>query len=146
GNINNVDVTRVPTTTSALNPAPTLYARSRVLTMEEGTPRQKATGSVVWSRGEFGATARVTYYGNVIQPGTTAASDLSVGSHVISDLELRYQPRNDLTLALGADNLFDVYPKAVPAAQDGSGVLAFPFYSPFGFNGRYIYVRAGLTW
>ncbi len=146
GNINNVDVTRVPTTTSTLNPAPTLYARSRILTMEEGTPRQKATGSVVWSRGEFGATARVTYYGNVIQPGTTAASDLSVGSHVISDLELRYQAWNNLTLAVGADNLFDVYPKAVPAALDSSGVLAFPFYSPFGFNGRYLYARAGITW
>ncbi len=146
GNINNVDVTRVPTTTSTLNPAPTLFARARILILEEGAPRQKVTGSVVWSRGKFGATARLSYYGNVIQPGTTAAADDPVGSHLITDLELRYQAMDKLTLAIGANNLFDVYPEAVPAAKNTSGVVAFPYYSPFGFNGRYLYVRAGLTW
>ncbi len=146
GNINNVDVTKVPTTTSALNPAPTLYSRSRILTLEEGTPRQKVTGSVVWSRGNFGATARLTHYGNVVQPGTTAAADNPVGSHTITDLEVRYKAMDNLTFAVGANNLFDVYPDALPAAKNGSGVLAFPFYSPFGFNGRFLYVRAGVSW
>ena len=146
GNINNVDVTKVPTTTSVLNPAPTLYSRSRILTLEEGTPREKVTGSVVWSRGDFGATARLTYYGNVIQPGTTPAADNPVGSHTITDLEVRYKAMDNLTFAVGANNLFDVYPDALPAAKNGSGVLAFPFYSPFGFNGRFLYVRAGVSW
>ncbi|WP_410920871.1 hypothetical protein, partial [Pseudomonas aeruginosa] len=35
GNINDVDVTRVPTSTAVLNPAPTLFARSRILTLEQ---------------------------------------------------------------------------------------------------------------
>jgi iron complex outermembrane receptor protein len=25
-------------------------------------------------------------------------------------------------------------------------VIGFPYYSPFGFNGRYLYARAGLSW
>jgi len=25
-------------------------------------------------------------------------------------------------------------------------VIGYPYYSPFGFNGRYVYARAGLSW
>ncbi|WP_338468096.1 TonB-dependent receptor [Novosphingobium sp. ZN18A2] len=146
GNVNQVEVTHVPTTTSTLDPAPTLFARSRVLAMEVGTPGEKVTGSIVWKKGMLGATARVTYYGNVIQPGTTAVNDNYVGKHAITDLEARYGAGKGLNLALGVNNLFDVYPDQVPASRNGSGVVAFPFFSPFGFNGRFLYVRAGLSW
>jgi len=127
GNVNKTKVTRVPTTTSVLNPAPTLLARSRVLTLQEGTPGQKVTGTVDWSRGLLGATARVTYYGNVNQPGTTLASDIYIGRHAITDLEVRYGGKRGPQFALGAQNLFDVYPDKISAALNGpSGVLGFP--------------------
>jgi iron complex outermembrane receptor protein len=155
GNINKIDVTRVPASLAALNPAPTLFARSRILTLEDGTPGEKVTGTIDWSSRLFGATARVTYYGNVTQPGTTATvlvngvsmtNDLQTGKKAIADLELRYQPKTPLQLAIGASNLFDSYPKQSPAYLNTTGVTAYPFYSPYGFNGRYLYVRAGLTW
>lgn len=146
GNVNKLEVTSVPTTTSALNPAPTLFARSRILAMESGTPGEKVTGSIVWKKNKLGATARLTYYGNVLQPGTTAAADNYVGSHAITDLEVRYGEKRGLNVALGVNNLFDIYPDAIPASRNGSGVVAFPFFSPFGFNGRFLYVRAGLSW
>lgn len=146
-NVNRVKVTKVPTSTSALNPAPVLFARSRLLTMTEGTPGEKVSGAVDWAKRNFGTTLRVTYYGNVIQPGTTPSADIRTGSHAITDLEFRYQPKHGAQLAIGAQNLFDVYPDRVPSALNGaSGVLGFPFYSPFGFNGRYLYARAGLSW
>lgn len=142
GNINDIKVTRVPT-----SPLSTLFARSRIFTLESGTPGEKITGSVDWSGAQLGATARVTYYGNVLQPGTTAAADQNTGKRAITDLELRYQPKDaPFNLALGASNLLDVYPRRVPAALNTTGVTAFPFYSPYGFNGRYLYVRAGLSW
>jgi iron complex outermembrane recepter protein len=156
GNINQIDVTKVPTNTAAnLSPAPTLFARSRILTIEDGTPGEKVTGTLDWSLGELGATARVTYYGNVTQAGTTATvvangqtltNDLQTGKKAIADLELRYQPKKGAQIALGVSNLFDTYPKAVPAYLNSTGVTAFPYYSPWGFNGRYVYARAGLTW
>jgi iron complex outermembrane receptor protein len=155
GNVDSIDVTRVPTSTSALNPAPVLFGRSRILTIEDGTPGTKIVGSIDWSQGVLGATARVTYYGNVTQPGTTATivsngqtltNDLQTGHKAITDLELRYQPKKGVELALGASNLFDVYPKKAPAYLDTTGVVAFPYYSPWGFNGRYLYIRAGLHW
>ncbi|WP_243843520.1 TonB-dependent receptor plug domain-containing protein [Sphingomonas vulcanisoli] len=156
GNVNKITVTKVPANTAAnLNPAPVLFARSRILTIEDGTPGEKVTGTLDWTSGVLGATARVTYYGNVTQPGTTATvlvngqaltNDLQTGKKAIADLELRYQPKTGVQLALGASNLFDIYPKQAPAYLNTTGVTAYPFYSPWGFNGRYLYVRAGINW
>ena len=147
GNINQIKVTKVPTSTSTLPDAPTLFARSRILTMESGTPGEKVSGTLAWASGKLGATARVTYYGNVLVPGTTAANDYDTGKRAIADLELRYQPKDTaLNLAIGANNLLDTYPKQTPAALNSTGVVGFPSYSPYGFNGRYLYVRASLNW
>lgn len=145
-NVNKIDVTKVPKTTSVLNPAPTLFARSRILTLEEGTPGEKITGSIDWSLDKLAATARVTYYGDVNQPGTTPAGDIHTGQHAITDFELRYQPKKGAQIALGVNNLFDVYPDRTIAANNSTGVVGFPFYSPFGFNGRYLYARVGFNW
>ncbi|MFZ3482252.1 TonB-dependent receptor plug domain-containing protein [Sphingomonas sp. 3-13AW] len=146
GNVNDIKVTRVPTSTSTLNPAPTLFARSRILTLEEGTPREKVTGTIDWSLDQLGALARVTYYGDVNQPGTTEAADIHTGRHAITDLELRYQATKGPQFAIGVNNLFDVYPDRTIPANNTTGVVGFPYYSPFGFNGRYLYARAGLNW
>ncbi len=148
GNINQTVVTRVPTSTATVNPAPVLFARSRILTLEEGTPGEKITGALDWSLDGIGITARATYYGNVNQPGTAVdgSGDINSGRHVITDLELRYQPVKGGQFAIGVNNLFDVYPDATATVNNSTGVVGFPFYSPFGFNGRFLYVRAGLNW
>lgn len=147
-NFNDVDVLRIPTSTAVLNPAPPLFGRNRVFTIAEGTPRQKISGAIDWSGDALGATLRTTYYGQVNQPGTAVngSADILTGKHVITDLELRYAPSKGAQIALGASNLFDVYPDATPPALNTSGVVGFPYYSPFGFNGRYLYARVGLTW
>lgn len=146
GNVNKVKVTRVPTSTSTLNPAPTLFARNRLLTMTEGTPGEKIAGTVDWSLRDFGATARITYYGNVTQPGTTPAADVQTGKHAITDLEFRYTPNRLPQFAVGVQNLFDIYPDREPGNLNApSGLVGFPFYSPFGFNGRYIYGRVSVN-
>lgn len=148
GNINKIDVTRVPTSTATLNPAPTLFARSRVLTLEQGTPGEKITGTIDWSLDKLGALARVTYYGDVNQPGTltSGTADVHTGQHAITDFELRYSAPKGAQIGLGVSNLFDVYPDRQIAANNSTGVLGFPYYSPFGFNGRYLYARVGINW
>ena len=112
--------------------------------MTEGTPGEKVAGTVDWSLRDFGATARVTYYGDVNQPGTTEAADVHTGSHAITDLELRYTPKLLPQLAIGVQNLFDVYPNKT-LGNAPSGLVGFPFYSPFGFNGRYLYGRISVN-
>jgi iron complex outermembrane receptor protein len=145
-NFNDVEVTAVPTSSSVLNPVPPLFARSRIETIQQGTPDTKVSGTADWSYGRWGVTARTTYYASVLQPGTTAATDYSTGDKIVADFEARFQPNDRVTLALGVDNAFDEYPDAVPAALNSNGVLGFPYYSPFGFNGRFVYARIGLNW
>ncbi|MFN3353560.1 MAG: TonB-dependent receptor plug domain-containing protein, partial [Brevundimonas sp.] len=145
-NFNDVTVTRVPTTTSVLNPAPTLFNRQRVLTFEEGTPDTKVAGSVDWDYGRWGASARATYYASVTQPGTTAPNDYFTGDKTVVDLSGSYQITDRVGVTLGVDNVFDEYPDFTPASLNSNGVLGFPFYSPFGFNGRYAYARLSLSW
>ncbi|MET3473011.1 iron complex outermembrane receptor protein [Novosphingobium sp. 1529] len=54
----------------------------------------------------------------------------------------------DWTLGqLGANNLLDFYPDKVPVSLLATnGGVAFPFFSPFGFNGRFLYARLGVNW
>ncbi|MNU94634.1 Colicin I receptor precursor [compost metagenome] len=145
-NVNDVSVTKLPTSSSVLNPVPTLFARSRILTIEEGTPDTKVSTSADWSLGRWGATARATYYADVLQPGSTAASDYSTGAKTTVDLEGRFQVTDRIGVAVGVDNVFDEYPDFVPETLNSNGVLGFPYYSPFGFNGRYGYARLSVKW
>ena len=56
-----------------------------------------------------------------------------------------------MQLAVGVDNLLDTYPTTPPYVLNGvtlssNGVGAFPEYSPFGFQGRFIYGRVSYSW
>ncbi|MGH7021753.1 MAG: TonB-dependent receptor plug domain-containing protein [Brevundimonas sp.] len=154
-NVNDVSVTKLPTSSSVLNPVPTLFARQRILTIEEGTPDTKVSSSADWSLGRWGATARATYYASVLQPASAKENDYSTGDKTTVDLEGRFQITDRIGLAVGVDNVFDEYPDNVPIRNPNSppgtdltsnGVLGFPYYSPFGFNGRYGYARLSVKW
>jgi iron complex outermembrane recepter protein len=62
------------------------------------------------------------------------------------DLEGRYD-LGPARLALGVNNLFDQYPRETPPLINSpSGSIGFPSYSPFGFNGRFLYARVSYGW
>jgi len=147
GNVNKTEVTRVPTTAqlAALSPAPILFDRVNVLTLEQGQPKNKITASANWKLNQWGVTARATRYGKVLAPGTTAANDFWMGEHTIVDLEGRIALTKKLSLALGADNLFDQYSETLPFTLNTTNNTPFSNYTPFGNSGRYIYARASYT-
>lgn len=147
-NLNKVDITRVPTGTGTVT-VPALFGPQRVAAFEHGTPRVKIVGEADWSLDRFGATVRATYYGNVVQPATTLVDYVDTGRHVIVDAEVRAKLVQWANLAIGVNNLFDTYPDRVPDTNIinyNNGGTAFPYYSPFGFNGRYLYARLGVNW
>jgi iron complex outermembrane receptor protein len=143
GNYTKTEVTKVPVTAqlAALNPAPPLFDRINVLTFEHGTPQTKFTASVNHSLGAWSGTFRATRYGKVLQPGTTAALDHWMTPKTLVDVEGRYKLTSRMTLALGAENLFDQYPDAYPANLNSTGNAPFSNYSPFGRSGRFVYAR-----
>jgi iron complex outermembrane receptor protein len=145
-NFNETTVTRVPATPqlSALSPAPILFDRGNRLTFERGTPEDKYSLSVNWSLGNFGLTARSTRYGEVLSPQnapTVSAPDFLMSAENVVDLEARYAFGDRFKVAVGADNILDEYPDALPPGLNTTGATSFSNLAPFGRSGRFVYGR-----
>ena len=142
-NFTETKVTKVPQTPqlAALNPAPILFDRINVLSLERGQPKNKINASINWQYQAIGATLRATRYGEVLDPGTTAVFDQLLMPKILVDIEARYSFSKQLKMAIGADNIFDIYPPARAPDLNASGATAFSNYSPFGRSGRFVYVR-----
>ena len=141
-NTTNTSIDALPT--SSLTTPHVLFARVRQYILTNSSPENKGTLGLDWSKGGWSATARATYYGDVIDPNADYTKDIHTGKKTLVDLSASYRFKTNTTLTVGADNLFDVYPDKTLAALNvtsgnGAGALAFTRFSPFGFNGRYLY-------
>ena len=155
-NYNNTTITERAALPSL--PGLLLFSRQESFRLTDAQPRSKINLGVDWDLGVFGATVRANRYGSVFvaaagaltdAPGTLLA-DVTLSPKWITDAEIRVHPFGEergIQLAIGANNLFDVYPDRLPA---GPGVLINNFFlpyssfSPFGFNGRFVYGRASV--
>lgn len=146
-------------------PGLVLFGRVEGLRFTKGQPRDKIVLSADGDFGKFGLTARTTRYGKVVSPGAAAPisdptsltaygpDDIFLGAKWITDAELRWKPGGGTEFALGADNLFDVYPDRSPFGPRPTSVggvypvnqiyIPYSIFSPFGFNGRFLYARVG---
>ncbi|HTK35740.1 MAG TPA: TonB-dependent receptor [Caulobacteraceae bacterium] len=138
---------------SALNPAPPFLTHYRTLSLTDGQPKWKGSLAADWTRGWLGATLKATYYGKLIQAfnGNNALGDYTLEPKTLIDAEVRANVWKGLQLAVGANNLLDTYPTTPPYVLNGqtistNGVGAFPEYSPFGWQGRFLYGRVSYSW
>ena len=137
-------------------PGLTLFARPESLRLTDGQPRSKINLGLDWNYGPVGFTARTNRYGRVLIPGTEANIALPIGASPtdiflspkwITDAEIRVRPFGEgrgFELAVGANNLFDIYPDRLPAGGIfglNNFFLPYSSFSPFGFNGRFVYGR-----
>ncbi|MEO7773540.1 MAG: TonB-dependent receptor [Steroidobacteraceae bacterium] len=142
-NFNQTDVTKVPVIPqlAALSPAPALFSRIQVLSLEDGEPSNKQSLNLSWTLDRIGATLRGTHYGRTLFPGSTVAFDTPDGAHTLIDIEGRFTFNDHFKAAVGAENVLDEYPDPVPLAVNATGTQSFSNYSPFGRSGRFIYGR-----
>ena len=144
-------------------PGLVLFGRVEGIRFTDGQPEDKLVLSADGTLGAFGISARTTRYGEVISPGAAVPisaptsltalgpDDLRLAPKWITDLEARVTLGEHATFAIGANNLFDVYPTrrptgARPAAVGGvypvdAYYQPYSTFSPFGFNGRFLYGR-----
>lgn len=157
-NHNRTRVTRVdtlPTNLSGLKSS--LFDRVEQARIEVGNPENNLILSANYDIGHFGLVARTQRFGQVTSYGSAPTNaygplDQTYSAKWITDLSGSYT-FGQLTLALGADNIFDVYPDRnnnngsylVPPGENGGssnyGIFPYAGISPFGFNGRFIYTR-----
>jgi len=159
-NYNETEITDRAVLPNVLNLA--LFGRSESFRLTDGQPKTKLNLALDWDYGLLGATIRTNRYGEIrnaassgasVNPTTgevtladfgTQAGDQELTSKWITDVEVRVHPIENVTLAVGADNVFDVYPDRTPIAAGftpNSYFLPYSSLSPFGFNGRFIYGR-----
>ena len=162
-NLNKTKIRKVLAAPGALSEVPNLvlFGRQESLRLVKGQPRNKINLSADYERDWFGLTLRSTRYGKALDAGAPASGvqDIHLAAKWITDLEFRFKPMGDrLTLALGGNNIFDVYPTNTPRGQavdPDSGltvnlpstryVTPFSNFSPFGFNGRFLYGRVSVN-
>lgn len=170
-----------PAALAALGITTPLFDLTQQVRFSDSQPRDKISLNLSWTRDNLSVELVNTLYGRVsavavtnktpaqvaaLIPGydvtlvpsspTGPNSDIiqTFAARVLTDLQVSYAFGKHLTLALGADNLFDVYPTrniastAASAAagtngSDNAGTLPYNAISPFGFSGRYLFMKAG---
>jgi iron complex outermembrane receptor protein len=151
-NQNRTEVTRVSETPPQLSAfQSTLFDRIERGRIEQGQPRNNINLTANYTLGSLAVNLHNQRFGEVSQlaADTTGALDQTFGAKWITDLDVSYRFRNRLRVAVGANNLLDVYPDewkdfsaGVNGALTTSGIYRYPGgVSPFGFNGRFVYLR-----
>ena len=168
----NYNKTRIDARLNNLGPLATipgivLFGRVEGIRFTDGQPRDKIVFSADGDLGDFGLTARTTRYGKVIAPGATApiADPLSLtaarpGRH-LARRQVDHRPRAPLSARFKRRRARDRRRQRVRhlsgslALRRAPGVDRRPYpinqyylpysgFSPFGFNGRFVYARASL--
>ncbi len=137
-----------------------LFARPETMRLTDGQPADKFNVALDWDMGAFGLTARANRYGKVFLPGPStditiaqgaAPGDITLSPEWVTDLEVRFNPAEAVQIAIGANNLFDVYPDRLPFGTVGgfnyglnNSFLPYSSQSPFGFSGRFLYGRVSI--
>ncbi|WP_086736581.1 TonB-dependent receptor plug domain-containing protein [Erythrobacter colymbi] len=159
-NWNDVDITARRTTPGSLAQVPgiDLFGRLESLRIERGQPRDRINLGADWEWNWLSATVRTNRFGEVFSPGATPINDLLLAPRWITDIEFRLRPEGGiaegLELAVGANNVFDQYPTVNPTGRATDPLtgqpanlsvnnyfLPYSSFSPFGFNGRFLYAR-----
>ena len=119
----------------------------RVDELENALPKFRANLSAVHNIGNWNVLLpRLRYYSSFVEYTADATAwKVDASPRLLVDAEVEYNFNNGVSLALGAQNLFDTYPeKAVAGARAGVGTL-YPESSPYGFNGGFYYLKAAYT-
>ncbi|MFN2565614.1 MAG: TonB-dependent receptor domain-containing protein [Gemmatimonadaceae bacterium] len=134
-----------------------LFGRVERARIEVGQPRDNIllSGSYDWK--QVGLILRTRRYGEVTSLGAPTATNLdqTFSARWITDVAASYTLPRQVRLTLGIDNLDDVYPdrnnnpgdyRTNSCGNANCGIFPYSGITPFGFNGRFVYVRmsAGL--
>ena len=124
-----------------------LVARDEIGRLEESFPRDKAIIGGTWHSDHWSVGLTGTRYGKfTVRNSANPDADQSYDPKWLVDINASYMPTPQWTLTVGADNVLDTYPNRNHYINSTSGVFPYSNYSPFGFNGAYVYAKVGYTW
>ncbi|MFC5743872.1 TonB-dependent receptor plug domain-containing protein [Dyella tabacisoli] len=114
--------------------------------LADTTPRSKLILNGLYNIDHWSVNGTLTRYGKFTSyNSTSAAFDQTFSSKWLLDLALSYN-LDRWSFTVGADNVFNTYPDKAIAANDNNGTLPYSVFSPFGFNGAYVYGKVAYRW
>jgi iron complex outermembrane receptor protein len=170
-------VTPTPASVIALGITQPLFDITERVRVTRGQPRDTFQFAAGWDFGRFSVLARAVRYGGYEAVALTnlapaqvalfptcsryrtlptetvgaAAGNLDVigqfKAKVVTDLDIGYRFTDRLTISIGANNLFDVYPDEVIRSNaqrlgaDAGGVFRYSEFNPFPYSGAFYYSR-----
>ncbi|MDB5459141.1 MAG: TonB-dependent receptor, partial [Caulobacteraceae bacterium] len=153
-NYNDTKITKIAKPPSNVSPNAVILDQVAVSTIEDSTPKFRATFGAFWTLGKFSANLRESFYGSAYIYGQNAQTgvytQLKNNQAGITDLELTYEVIQSVKFSLGANNLLNTYPTKTPAAyrqaqfntnSSSYASSVYPNFSAFGFNGGFYYGR-----
>ena len=135
-----------------------VFSEQAISIIEEWQPQDRISLSGLYTIGDVSINLAFNRYGEYT---VTDGGEQTYGAEVLTDLRVNYQVTESLSLNIGGNNLFDVYPDKNTIGNSRSGtivdasgnvVVSSPgvfTYSrrsaPFGFNGAFYYAGAEFT-
>ncbi len=136
----------------------TYFDQTSRLYLEQAVPRIKGSLGNTLSKGGLSIYLRNTFFGRTTEATNESIFDadleLLTGATIdpynkaklVTDLSLGYEFVKGMSITIGANNLFDVYPDEADPAFQSSGRFVYSRRAPqFSFGGRHVFARLALT-
>ena len=117
-----------------------LFDRLERRRIECGQPQDSVRFGGNWTIGPVGLDINESRYGSFCSFTLNASDDQEYAAKWLTDVEGSYRA-SQYRLAIGASNLFGVFPDRNSTVNSFNGIQTFPSHSPFGMNGRTVYAR-----
>ena len=142
-NLTNNKITRVDPLPDILQGTQTIYTSALdpviINAIERNRPSRRSTLTTSYTSGRWRAMGRISDYGKFRDGSLDGLEDF--GAKQLVDAEIGYR-FDRINVALGSNNIFNTYPDQVRVdANTNNGTFIWPGSSPFGYNGRFVYVR-----
>lgn len=121
-----------------------LFDRTQLGLTQAAQPHDNLRLNANYDFQRLGLVLSEARFGSVTALATTPVNDQTFSARWITDVSASYRLPRSITLTGGVDNLFNVYPDRVSAANSTGGIFAYSGLSPFGFNGAFYYGRIAI--
>jgi len=121
--------------------------KTTVSNIEQSQPKETIKIYTQYLYEDYTMKLNVNKYGGYTQVWNNTEYDF--GSTWTTDTEISYQINKTFNVAIGSENIFDVYPDKFSDTGgdfvDDDGIIQYSQFSPFGCSGAFYYFRVEMT-